>query len=78
MLILKLIAEKASEVEYNYFPEQGEQSGSVTINKNTGEILDVQIALNDLNRRYLHHAVSKIIEFSEKGIFEDEVIVAWY
>lgn len=78
MLLLKLVAEKDSEVVYNYFPEQGEESGSVTVNKKTGEIADAQVASNDLHRRYLHHAVTKIVEFSEKGIFEDEVIVAWY
>ena len=78
MLLLKLVNEKDSEVVYNYFPEQGEQFGSVIISKTTGEIIDAQIAENDLHRRYLHHAVSKVVEFYENDVYEDKAVVAWY
>ena len=48
------------------------------INKITGEIIDVQTADNDLHKRYMHHAVSKIISFCEKGDFPKEEMVSWY
>ena len=71
MLLLKLLEESDSEVVYSYFPEK-------KINKITGEIIDVQTADNDLHKRYMHHAVSKIISFCEKGDFPKEEMVSWY
>ena len=78
MLLLKLVNETDSEVVYNYFPEKAEVNGSVTISKITGEIIGAQIADNDSHRRYLHHAVSKVIEFYENAEYKNEIVVAWY
>ena len=69
MLLLKLLEESDSEVVYSYFPEKKEYFGTVKINKITGEIIDVQIADNDLHKRYMHHAVSKKVIFQKKRWF---------
>ena len=78
MLLLKLLEESDSEVVYSYFPEKKKYFGIVKINKITGEIIDVQTADNDLHKRYMHHAVSKIISLCEKGDFPREEMVSWY
>lgn len=78
MLLLKLVEETSSKVVYNYFPEQKDKFGTVIIDKVTGEIADVQISSNDSNERYMHHAVSKIVEFFKNGIYKHEDVVAWY
>ena len=78
MLLLKLLEESDSEVVYSYFPEKKKYFGIVKINKITGEIIDVQTADNDLHKQYMHHAVSKIISFCEKGDFPKEEMVSWY
>lgn len=78
MLLLKLLEESDSEVVYSYFPEMREYSGTVKINKIIGEVIDVQIADNDTHERYMHHAVSKIVSFYEKGNFPKEDVVSWY
>lgn len=78
MLLLKLINETDSTVVYNYFPEQKEEFGTVILDKKTGEIIDVEISSNDLHKRYMHHAVSKVCQFFENGVYKKEEIVAWY
>lgn len=78
MLLLKLIKETNSEVVYSYFPEKKEHYGTVKINKITGDIIDIQIADNDAHERYMHHAVSKMVSFYEKGDYPKEDIVSWY
>lgn len=78
MLRLKLIEETNSKVVYDYFPEQEDEFGTVTLNKLTGEIIDVKIASNDEHERYMHHAVSKVIDLFKNGSYSKEVVVAWY
>lgn len=78
MLRLKLIEETSSKVVYNYYPEQEEECGTVTLDKITGKVIDVIIASSDSHQRYMHHAVSKITEFFQNGIYNEEQIVAWY
>ena len=78
MLLLKLIKETDSMVVYNYYPEQKEEFGTVMLDKKTGEITDAKISSNDLHKRYMHHAVSKICQFFENGEYKQEDIVAWY
>ena len=78
MLLLKLLEESDSEVVYSYFPEKRECFGTVKINKITGDVIDVQVADNDTHDRYMHHAVSKIVSFYEKGNFPKEDVVSWY
>lgn len=78
MLQLKLIENTNSKVVYNYFPEKKDIYGIVSLDKSNCEVLSVSIAENDIHDRYMHHAVSKIIEFIEKNNFPEEAIVAWY
>lgn len=78
MLRLKLVEETSTKVVYNYFPEQEDNYGTVTLDKSNGEIIDVKIARNDEHKRYMHHAVSKIMEFFANGRYSNEEIVAWY
>lgn len=78
MLLLKLIKETDAVVVYNYFPEQKEDFGTVTLDKKTGKITDIQISSNDMHKRYMYHAVSKICQFFESGMYKQEEIVAWY
>ena len=77
MLLLKLVKETSSKVVYNYFPEQKEHFGTVAIDKTTGEVTDVQISINDKHERYMHHALSRIVEFFENGTYKDQDVVAW-
>ena len=65
-------------VVYNYYPEQKEEFGTVTLDKKTGEIADAQISSNDLHKRYMYHAASKVCQFFESGAYKQEDIVAWY
>lgn len=78
MLLLKLVEETSSKVVYDYFPEQKENFGTITIDKITGEVTDVKVSSNDLHERYMHHAVSRIIEFFKNGTYNKEDIIAWY
>lgn len=78
MLLLKLVQETNSVVVYNYFPEQKDDYGTVTLDKCTGEISDVKVSRNDLYERYMHHAVSKVVEFFKNGTYKQEEVVAWY
>lgn len=78
MLLLKLIEETELIAVYHYFPEQKEYFGSVTIDKETGEITDVQTASNDIHERYMYHAISKIISFFQNGLYKTDEVVAWY
>lgn len=78
MLRLQLVEETNSKVVYNYFPEKDDSHGTVVLDKEKGEILDIKIASNDSHERYMHHAVSKIMEFFRNGNYSNEEIVAWY
>lgn len=77
MLLLKLVEETKYKVVYNYFPKKEEHCGMITINKTTGEVLDVKISLNDPHERYMHHALSRITEFFKNGKYKENDIVAW-
>lgn len=78
MLRLKLVENTNSKVVYNYFPENEKTYGVVSLDKSNGEVLNVNIAKNDVHNRYMHHAVSKVIKFIEDSVFPEEEIVAWY
>lgn len=78
MLRLELIKETRTEVVYNYFPEQENEYGTVTIGKSSGEVIDAKISSNDTHHRYLHHAVSRIGGYIEDGIYMQNEVVAWH
>lgn len=77
MLRLKLVENTSYKVVYNYFPENKEKQGTVSLDKSNSEVLSVNIAENDVHDTYMHHAVSKVIKFIENNIFPEEEIVAW-
>lgn len=77
MLRLELVGNTQKEVIYNYFPEQGKEYGTVSMNKDTGEFSVVKISANDEFRTYLSHAVSKIKKYSAENIFLEHDVVAW-
>ena len=77
MLRLKLIENTNSKVVYRYFPEDKENYGTVYLDKSNGDVLDVDIAENDVFDRYMHHAVSKVTQYIERNEFPEEEIVAW-
>lgn len=78
MLRLELVNNTQNEVIYNYFPEQKEEYGTVSVKKDTGEFSIVKISVNDEHRRYLSHAVSRIEKYSAENNFIENDIVAWY
>ena len=77
MLRLKLVKNTNSKVVYNYFPENEDKYGTVTLDKSNGDVINVVIAENDSFNRYMHHAVSKVIKFIENNSFPEEETVAW-
>jgi len=77
MLQLKLAKETKTEVVYNYFPEKEKEYGTIMIQKETGEIISADTAINDPYKRYLHHAISKLDEYFNKGKYLSEDVVVW-
>lgn len=65
-------------VSYHYFPEDKADFGSITINKNNGDIIKYSTAKTDEFKRYLFHLQNKIEEFIKSDKFEDEGFVMWY
>lgn len=78
MLKYKLIEESENYVKYLYFPDGREEYGSVTVNKRTGDVLEMVIAKVDQFKRYCFHLIDEIEDFIESGNFKNEGIVAWY
>ena len=77
MLQLKLVENTNSKVVYNYYPEGKESYGYVSLDKSSGDVLEVGIAENDVHDRYMHHAVSKVASFIENNNYPETEIVAW-
>lgn len=78
MLRLELVDNTQSEVTYNYFPEQKEEYGTVSMKKDTGEFSIIKISVNDEHRRYLSHAVSRIEKYAIENNFQKKDTVSWY
>ena len=78
MLRLELARKTDNEVVYNYFPEQENKYGSITINEDTGNIIDFKIASNDKHRRYFQHAIARIEKYIENKSYQEKDVVAWY
>lgn len=77
MLRLKLIRDDEQEVIYNYYPENKNEFGTISVNKNTGEVKIISEVEKDKFCIYRNHALSKIRECQRKGAFIRESIVAW-
>lgn len=77
MLRLELVNNTQREVVYNYFPEQENEYGIVSMDKDTGEIGIIKVSPNDMYKRYLFHAVSKIEKYAIEKDFQENDVIAW-
>ena len=77
MLRLELVFNSKNEAVYDYFPEGKQESGTVSINKDTGEFAVKKIAVNDNHKRYLSHAISRIEKYFKEKNFREKDTVAW-
>lgn len=78
MLLLELTGNMQEEAIYNYFPEGKEEYGTISINKNTGELDVKKVSVNDEHKRYLFHAISRIEKYFKENNFRGNDTVAWY
>lgn len=78
MLKLKVISRIAGKIVFNYYPEDKESFGIISVDESTGEMDVVRIAENDEFGRYKIHAIKRIREFLKGDTFATEDIVAWY
>lgn len=62
---------------YNYYPEDQENFGTIIINKTMGEI-ETNLSSNDKFGRYIMHAVKRVIEYFEEGVYKKQDFVVWY
>lgn len=78
MLRLELVDNMQGEIIYNYFPEEKEEYGTISMNKETGQLEIKKISENDSHRRYLFHAMKRIEEYFTEKRFLEKDVVAWY
>lgn len=78
MLKFKLNEETAEKVVYEYFPENGTESGVVSYDKKTDKCSIVTLSKADKHQRYAQKMFSKIRECASNNSFQKEGIVAWY
>lgn len=78
MLRLELINNNVNSATYNYYPEDKESYGTISINKKDGEIEIIKLADDDESRIYLRHAVSTIEKYLRNNEFMETDFVAWY
>ncbi len=77
MLRYLMISETENEIKYRYYPEDGKESGIVSVNKKTGECSVDEAAYNDRHQRYAMKLLKKMKEFVTDNSFEKNGIVAW-
>lgn len=78
MVKYKIIEENEDTVSYRYFPEGQEDFGSITMDKKTADLVDVEVAKTDKFKWYFYHMVEQIEEFIQNGNFLKDGYVAWY
>lgn len=78
MLTLTLYMDHGETVEYNFFPNGKEEYGTISVDKNTGDIDVIKNAKGDDYAIYLGHAVSQVSKFQKSGEYLQETTVAWY
>lgn len=78
--MLKFILNKETEetVVYEYFPENGNDSGLVSYDKKADKCSIVTLSIADKHQRYAQKMFSKIREFASNNSFQKEGIIAWY
>lgn len=77
MLKFIIIEENSKEVIYEYYPEDGVNSGTISVTKKTGEMRIIKLAINDKHQRYALKLLKKIREFQSNDSYKKEGIVAW-
>lgn len=78
MVKYKLYEENENTVSYYYYPQGQEEFGSITVNKKTAELVNIEYAKTDKFKRYFFHMIEQIKEFVKSGNFLKEGYVAWY
>ncbi len=77
MLRLELVSETASEVVYNYYPENNKEYGTIKVNKTSGDVIEHKVPGSDAHSRYFQHAISKIDSYLLNKKYPKEDIVIW-
>ena len=70
--------ETTERVVYEYFPENGLESGLVMYDKKETKFMIVELAKNDCHQRYVQKVMHTIRDFVNANSFQKEGIVAWY
>ena len=78
MLKFILKEETAGAIVYEYFPENGNDSGLVSYDKKSDKCSIVTLSKADKHQRYAQTMFSKIREFASNNSFQKEGTVAWY
>ena len=78
MLTLELVEECDEKMVYHYYPEGKAEFGTVSINKDTGEILVLKTAKGDEFGFYKFHVLSTLQKYYESGEYKQKDMVAWY
>lgn len=78
MLKFILIEETAEKVVYEYFPENGAESGTVSYDRKADKCSIVTLSKTDKHQRYAQKMFSRIREYANNKAFQKEGIVAWY
>lgn len=78
MLTYNLIKETNETVVYDYFPENGKVSGTVSYDKKSNKCSIVTSPEIDKHQIYAQKMFSKIREYASNKSFEKEGIIAWY
>lgn len=78
MVTYKLIEENEDTISYRYFPEGHEDFGSITMNKKTADLVNVEVAKTDKFKWYFYHMVEEIERFIKGNSFLNDGYVAWY
>ncbi len=78
MVKYELYAENDNIITYHYFPEGHEDYGTITMDKKTADLVEVELAKSDKFKQYFYHMINEIEEFIEKGKYLKAGYVAWY
>lgn len=78
MLKFILNEETTEKVVYEYFPENGSESGFIAYDKTKDEFSIISLPKIDRHRRYAQKMFSKIREWAAGNTYQKEGIVAWY
>ena len=77
MLRFILIEETTGFVVYEYFPENGNDSGIVSYHKESGRCNITTLSKSDKHQRYAQKMFSKIREYANTNSFQKEGLIAW-